>query len=288
MGNFAIGEALGVHFYAGAFDNTADSVVRQALEKRGGFGVLCNVHILMTSRREPLLRSALDDAWAVFPDGVPIVWLLKRSEAPGTERVCGIDLMPAVIERGVARGIRHYLLGSTEEVRARLERNLLERFPDIELVGSAGPFGDQAALDAVVPQIREVEPHIVWCAFGAPKQELWMHRNAAALAPALVLGVGAAFEYHAGTKKRAPVWMQRSGLEWLFRLVTEPRRLWSRYLTTNTAFCVLVAREGLRGRLRRRPSATATSPAQTLSSLNSPTSPEADARSSVNQRDAES
>jgi N-acetylglucosaminyldiphosphoundecaprenol N-acetyl-beta-D-mannosaminyltransferase len=150
-------------------------------------------------------------------------------------------------------------------VLAKLKRNLLERFPGVRLVGSAGPFGDQTALDAVVAEICETEPHVVWCAFGAPKQELWMHRNAAALAPALVLGVGAAFDYHAGTKKRAPVWMQRAGLEWLHRLAAEPRRLGRRYLATNTAFCVLVAREGLRGRLRRP-----------ISSCRSSVSPEAD------------
>jgi len=248
MEGFATDEALGVHFYADGFDRAAELVVERAFAGCGGYGVLCNVHVLMTTRREPLLRLALDDAWAVFPDGVPITWLLKRSGAPSAERVCGIDLMPAVIERGIARGMRHYLLGSTEEVLVKLERHLLGRFPGIRLVGSAGPFGDQAALDAVVPKILETDPHVVWCAFGAPKQELWMYRNAAALAPALVLGVGAAFEFHAGTKKRAPAWMQRSGLEWLFRLATEPRRLGPRYLTTNTAFCLLVARERLKGR----------------------------------------
>ena len=86
------------------------------------------------------------------------------------------------------------------------------------------------------PRIGEAKPHIVWCAFGAPKQELWMYRNEAALAPALVLGVGAAFDFHAGTKKRAPVWMQRAGLEWLHRLYSEPRRLLIRYVTTNSEF----------------------------------------------------
>lgn len=190
--------------------------------------------------------------------------------------------MPAVIERGIAHGLRHYLVGSTPEVLTKLERNLRQRFPGIELVGSLGPFGDQAALDGVVPKILETDPHVVWCAFGTPKQELWMYRNAAALAPALVLGVDAAFEFHAGTKKRAPLWMQRSGLEWLFRLATEPRRLGPRYLSTNSAFCLLITRKRLRGRLRRRPEAPAGAPEQAVSFLSSRTSPEADAGSSVN------
>ena len=131
MDEFTTGEALDVRFYTGAFDNAVDLVVGRALERRGGYAVLCSVHVLMTTRREPLLRPALGEAWAVFPDGVTIAWLLKRSGAPGTERVCGIDLMPAVIERGISCGLRHYLLGSTPEVLAKLERNLLERYPGI-------------------------------------------------------------------------------------------------------------------------------------------------------------
>jgi N-acetylglucosaminyldiphosphoundecaprenol N-acetyl-beta-D-mannosaminyltransferase len=184
--------------------------------------------------------------------------------------------MPAVIERGPTYGHRHFLLGSISGVFATLERNLRQRFPGIELVGSLGRFGDQAVLDAVVAQIRETEPHVVWCAFGAPKQELWMYRNAAALAPALVLGVGAAFEFHAGTKKRAPLWMQRSGLEWLFRLATEPRRLGPRYLSTNSAFFALLARERLSGRSRRRRAVSAGAPTHAISSYRSSVSPEAD------------
>jgi len=246
MNEAAAGEALGVGFYADSFDRAADLVVEQGLEGRGGYAVLCNVHILMTARREATLRSALDEAWLVFPDGVPIAWLLRRDGARTVERVCGVDLMPAVIERGIAHGLRHYLLGSTPEVLANLGHNLRARFPGIELVGSAGPFGDEATLDAVTPMIRETKPHVVWCAFGAPKQELWMRRNVTALAPAVVLGVGAAFDFHAGTKKRAPIWMQRSGLEWLFRLVTEPRRLIGRYFRTNLRFVATMAPQLLR------------------------------------------
>jgi N-acetylglucosaminyldiphosphoundecaprenol N-acetyl-beta-D-mannosaminyltransferase len=99
-----------------------------------------------------------------------------------------------------------------------------------------------------VAQICETEPHVVWCAFGAPKQELWMHRNASALTPALVLGVGAAFDFHAGTKKRAPVWMQRAGLEWLHRLCSEPRRLAGRYLITNSEFLLRASAQLVRRR----------------------------------------
>jgi len=211
--------------------------------------VLCNVHVLTTAQRDLDLRAALERAWAVFPDGAPVAWLLRRSGAPNAGRIAGMELMSAVIERGIAHGLRHYFVGSTPEVLAKLERNLPERFPGVRLVGSAGPFGNEATLDSVVAHICEAEPHVVWCAFGAPKQEFWMHRNADALAPALVLGVGAAFDFYAGTKKRAPVWMQRAGLEWLHRLLSEPQRLFGRYLTTNSEF---LARASIQLVKRRR------------------------------------
>ena len=236
-------EALAVPCFAGSAENAADLVVTRALSGEGGYAVLCNVHVLTTAKRDLDLRAALERAWAVFPDGAPVAWLLRRSGAPNAGRIAGMELMSAVIERGIAHGLRHYFVGSTPEVLARLERNLPERFPGMRLVGSASPFGDRAALDSVVAQICESEPHVVWCAFGAPKQELWMHRNVAALAPALTLGVGAAFDFHAGTKKRAPVWMQRAGLEWLHRLGSEPSRLFGRYLKTNTEFIARATRD---------------------------------------------
>lgn len=248
MSDFPTAEALAVSCFAGSAEDAADLVVSRALTGEGGFAVLCNVHVLVTAQRDTRLRQALDEAWAVFPDGAPVAWLLRRSGASNADRIAGNELMSAVIERGIARELRHYLVGSTPEVLGKLERNLLERFPGMRLVGSAGPFGNEATLDSVVAQICETEPHVVWCAFGAPKQELWMHRNASALAPALVLGVGAAFDFHAGTKKRAPVWMQRAGLEWLHRLIHEPRRLAWRYANTNARFLALSVVEFLRGR----------------------------------------
>jgi N-acetylglucosaminyldiphosphoundecaprenol N-acetyl-beta-D-mannosaminyltransferase len=238
MSDFPTAEALTVSCFAGSVDRAADLVVSRALSGEGGFAVLCNVHVLTTSQRDPGLRAALEEAWAVFPDGAPVAWLLRRSGAANARRVAGNELMSAVIERGIARELRHYFVGSTPYVLNKLERNLLRRFPGIQLVGSAGPFGNEATLDSVVVQICETEPHVVWCAFGAPKQELWMKRNASALTPALALGVGAAFDFLAGTKKRAPVWMQRSGLEWLHRLKSEPRRLAGRYAVTNSEFLV--------------------------------------------------
>jgi N-acetylglucosaminyldiphosphoundecaprenol N-acetyl-beta-D-mannosaminyltransferase len=246
---FSTAEALAVPCFAGSAEDAADLVVSRVLTGEGGYAVLCNVHVLVTAQRDAGLREALDKAWAIFPDGAPVAWLLRRSGAPHASRVAGPDLMPAVIERGLPHGLRHFLLGSTPDVLARLERRLRERFPGIEIAGRLAPFGDDAALNTIVPQVREACSHVVWCALGAPKQELWMRRNASALAPALTLGVGAAFDFHAGTKARAPRWMQRLGLEWLRRLLSEPQRLFGRYLKTNSEF---LARASIQLVKRRR------------------------------------
>jgi N-acetylglucosaminyldiphosphoundecaprenol N-acetyl-beta-D-mannosaminyltransferase len=179
--------------------------------------------------------------WTVFADGAPIAWAQRRSGFTA-HRVAGPDLMLAVLDRGRALGLRHALFGSTPGVVASLESNLRRRYPGVDLVASLAPApgGEDAAESVEV--IARARPHLVWVALGAPKQELWAARNAAALGPALVLGVGAAFEFHAGRKKRAPRWMQQAGLEWLHRLAHEPRRLGWRYLSTNTLFTLAILR----------------------------------------------
>lgn len=239
----------GVAFVEGDIDSAADLVIERARGGEGGFACLCNVHVLVTARRDESVRAALRDAWVVFPDGAPVAWLQRRLGARGAQRIAGPDLMPLVIDRGRGVGLRHFLYGSTQSVLNSLERSLARRYPGAEFVGTyAPPFGkaiDEANLDAVV----SAEPDVVWCALGAPKQELWMSRNAGALRPALLVGVGAAFDFNAGTKTRAPEWMQSTGLEWLHRLGGEPARLAPRYLTTNYAFVVTAAKALLKERL---------------------------------------
>jgi N-acetylglucosaminyldiphosphoundecaprenol N-acetyl-beta-D-mannosaminyltransferase len=201
--------------------------------------------------RDPALSRALDDAWVVFPDGSPIAWLQRSGGARNATRVAGTELMIRVFDLGRARKLRHYVYGSTPPVLERLTRRLHERFPSATICGSCSP--PFAAYDAPevarsVDAVKSARPHIVWCGLGMPKQELWMQRYAPTLAPALALGVGAAFEFLAGTKRRAPKTMQQLGLEWLHRLASEPRRLSGRYFRTNTEFVALAGRELLRNR----------------------------------------
>jgi N-acetylglucosaminyldiphosphoundecaprenol N-acetyl-beta-D-mannosaminyltransferase len=243
-------EALGLACFAGAVEDAADRVVDRALARSGGYAVLCNVHVLMTAKGDPRLRSALDDAWAVFPDGAPVAWLMRRGGARAARRVGGPDLMRAVLDRGRSHDLRHFLYGSTPEVIERLRREIELAFPGVAISGWFAPaWGAEDAPESVGEIIR-ADAHVVWVALGAPKQELWLQRHSVALGPSVALGVGAAFDFHAGAKPRAPMWMRRVGLEWLHRFASEPRRLGVRYLTTNSRFMGYAAIDVARRRRR--------------------------------------
>lgn len=231
-------EQLGIAFYTGSIDDAADLTISRALEGLGGYAILCNVHVLASTRGDASLRSVLQSAWEVFPDGAPIAWLLRRCGAPDAERVAGPDLMPRVIDQGRSRELRHVLYGSTPEVVRSLRTKIRRSFPGALIVEAISPPPGGEDDPALLTRIVEARPHVVWVALGAPKQEFWLWRHATSLRPALCLGVGAAFDFHAGTKSRAPDWMQSWGLEWLHRLLTEPRRLAWRYATTNAVFIV--------------------------------------------------
>ena len=250
-GPFEQCRVLGVDCFAGNLGAAARAVVVRALDRRGGYCCCCNVHVLTLALHDALLRDALSDAWARFPDGAPIAWL-ERRRGVSAERVAGPDLMPAVLALGSDVGLRHYLLGSTSNVLERLEDRLALAFPDAQIVGALSPPVTTGQPDVSLDTVSATEPDIVWCAFGAPKQELWMHRHFAELGSGLMIGVGAAFDFLAGTQRRAPTWLQDHSLEWLYRLMSEPRRLSGRYISTNSEFIVRATIEILRNRPARR------------------------------------
>jgi N-acetylglucosaminyldiphosphoundecaprenol N-acetyl-beta-D-mannosaminyltransferase len=244
MASTAEARSAGIGFFAGGLIEAADAVVARARDRVGGYACLANVHVVVTARREPTVQAALAGAWTVFPDGAPVAWFEQLvGRRPTAERVPGPDLMPAVIDRGRAHALRHVLFGSTRAVLDRLELRLLHEFPEALIVRAVSPApGEESSLESLAV-IRAADADLVWVALGAPKQEVWMRRHAQELAPALLVGVGAAFDFGAGTKRRAPHCLQRLGLEWLHRLASEPRRLAPRYLRTNTAFAATAARE---------------------------------------------
>lgn len=212
------------------------------------------VHTVVEATRSPKLRSALTTAWMVCTDGLPLAWV-ARLRGADAERVCGPDVMLTLCDRGRALGLRHYFVGGGEGVADQLAAALSERFPGIAVAGTATPpFRELTEPEdaALVEAINVAAPDIVWVGLGSPKQELWAEAHAARLATGLILAVGAAFDFHSGRLRRAPRWMRRVGLEWLFRLIMEPRRLLRRYLVTNSQFLILLAREGLRRRIGRK------------------------------------
>jgi N-acetylglucosaminyldiphosphoundecaprenol N-acetyl-beta-D-mannosaminyltransferase len=183
---------------------------------------------------------------------MPLVWMARRLGVRG-DRVPGPDLMLAVMDRGRARGARHYLYGGAPGVAEALERRLLADLPGLRVAGVfSPPFTPLAKLlDADLARIQAAAPDYVWVGLGAPKQEYWVEEARDRLQAAGILAVGAAFDFHSGSKRRAPRWMQRTGLEWLYRLISEPRRLWRRYLATNTRFIILAVRQLAWSRARR-------------------------------------
>lgn len=203
-------------------------------------------HTVVEADRDPKLRAALNRG-LIAADGMPLVWVARRRGLP-VGRVCGPDFMPALMDEGRKMGAKHYLYGGAPEVAERLAERMAARFPGLEVVGvCAPPFRELDAAEdrADLERINAAKPDFVWVGLGAPKQDLWIARYREALAAPALLAVGAAFDFHSGRRRRAPRWMQRSGLEWLHRLALEPRRLGGRYINANLAFLRIVMRDSL-------------------------------------------
>jgi N-acetylglucosaminyldiphosphoundecaprenol N-acetyl-beta-D-mannosaminyltransferase len=196
------------------------------------------VHGVMECQRDAELRRIHNSAGLVVPDGMPLVWLSWLAGNHHVGRVYGPDLMLACCDASRGRR-RHFLYGGAKGVPERLADRLRDRFPGLLIVGAYSPpfhpLSHAEAL-AVTRQINDAKPDIVWVGLSTPKQERWMAAQRGVLNAPVLVGVGAAFDFHAGLKAQAPRWMRRSGLEWLFRLLTEPRRLWRRYLINNPLF----------------------------------------------------
>jgi len=203
-----------------------------------------SVHGVMESQRDERLRHIHNSAGLVTPDGMPLVWLSRLRGFRHVERVYGPDLMLALCQWSVSRGYRHFLYGGEVGVPEQLAAALQRRFPGLRVVGTWSPPFQPLTVEQdeqIVAAINAAGPDIVWVGLSTPRQERWMAAHVGRVAAPLLIGVGAAFDFLAGRKRQAPRWMQRSGLEWLFRLASEPRRLWRRYLASVPAFLFLSA-----------------------------------------------
>lgn len=200
-----------------------------------GYICLATAHGLTEARRDPELRRIYNASWLTTPDGMPLVWLGPR----GVGRVYGPDLMLTVCDAGRGIGLRHYFCGGNVGVAEELSARLRARFPGLAVVGTfTPPFRELDAHEtaALRAEVSRTRPDVIWVGLGTPKQERFMARHAHELDAGVLIGVGAAFDFHSGRVRQAPRWIQRGGFEWLFRLCTEPRRLGKRYLTTTPLF----------------------------------------------------
>jgi N-acetylglucosaminyldiphosphoundecaprenol N-acetyl-beta-D-mannosaminyltransferase len=200
---------------------------------------VCPVHSVMECRRNEDVRRIFNGAGMVTPDGMPIVWVARAMGHPNVSRVYGPDLMLAMAEHSVATGRRHFFYGGGPGVAERLSARLRDRFPRLQVAGTyEPPFAplEQLCTDEAAALIDRSEPDIVWVGISSPKQDRWMACMRRRLSAPVLIGVGAAFDFHSGAVRQAPRWMQRSGLEWTYRLATDPVRLWRRYLVDNPWF----------------------------------------------------
>jgi N-acetylglucosaminyldiphosphoundecaprenol N-acetyl-beta-D-mannosaminyltransferase len=244
---------LGVGVSAINLDDAVAIIERWIGERSQNYVCVTGAHGLMESRCDQRLRRIHNEAGMVTPDGMPLVWFSHLSGKRRTERVYGPDLMHKMTAVSQLRGYRQFYYGGAEGVADTLKHVLIVSYPGLEVAGTLcppfrelTPEEDQAVVDA----INAARPHILWLGLSTPKQELWMASHLGRIEAPVMIGVGAAFDFLAGTKRQAPAWMQRNGLEWLFRLCSEPRRLWRRYAYIVPAFAALAAGELLRRAIR--------------------------------------
>jgi N-acetylglucosaminyldiphosphoundecaprenol N-acetyl-beta-D-mannosaminyltransferase len=241
---------LGTRIDAMSWEQAAGRILRWAQSGASRMVCLCNVHSLVSARHDPALAAALALSDLNSPDGAPLAWLMRRRGWPEQQRLSGPDLMWRLLGEAARLQQPVFLLGGTAPTLERLQTVLGSAFPALQIAGSLSPpFRplDDADNEQIIAAIHASGARIVLIGLGCPKQEKWMAAQRGRLS-AVMLGVGAAFDYHAGVLPRAPLAWQRLGLEWLYRLAQEPLRLASRYLLTNTLFLLSLPRE-----LWRRP-----------------------------------
>ena len=241
-----------IYAHAVTLAESIDHILQRIDLKSGGFVVTPNVDHVCLAEEDPALVSAYADAFLSIPDGMPLIWMSRALGLPIKEKVSGSDLVEPLLEKGAKKGLRVYFLGASERVNQKAKAILEARYPGLQVVGYDSPMIDLKKLDdqaPVVAKMKAADPQLLLVALGCPKQELWMQRFLPALPGVVGLGIGASLDFIAGELQRSPAWMSRVGLEWLYRLFQEPKRLAHRYLVRDRAIAgifVRMAKERLR------------------------------------------
>ena len=249
-------DVLGVKLHAFFLRESVDIVLDWIARYRNGgvsgparYVCVTNVNSVVEAQKDAYLKTITNSADLSVCDGMPLVWLARRKGFILPERVYGFALMDALLSESQKYGYRHYLYGSTSEVLEKLVVNIKSKYPGINIAGAySPPFRDLTGQEkeSIVSLVNGCQPDIVWVGLGYPKQEIWMYEFKDKIKCPVLAGVGAAFDFYSGNKKKAPLWMQNAGLEWFFRLCCEPRRLAKRYLVNNPLFIYMLAKNFLK------------------------------------------
>jgi N-acetylglucosaminyldiphosphoundecaprenol N-acetyl-beta-D-mannosaminyltransferase len=237
---------LGVDVSAINLDSAVGFISRYISEKRRIYVCVTGAHGLIESQDDPELMRIHNDAGLVTPDGMPVVWMCRRLGERGVDRVYGPDLLLTVCDRLRETDTRHYFYGGAPGVAEELAERLQNRYPGLNVSDVyCPPFRELSneELSEICDNINRASPDIVWVGLSSPKQEFWMSRARKMLDAPVLIGVGAAFDFHSGRKRQAPLWIRKRGLEWLFRSVTEPLRLGPRYAKIVPRFAYLALRQ---------------------------------------------
>lgn len=225
-----------------AFDRIID-------QKEKSYACFCEAHLCVRASTNPSVRSAIEKATFVLPDGVATTWGARLLGERFPERLSGPSVMLEVCRDGLTRGYKHFFYGGAEGVPDQLAQRLIERFPGLKVVGTYSPPFRKLAPDEdarIVGMINRCEPDIVWVGLGAPKQEVWAHDHLDSLTAPLILPVGAAFDFHSGNRKWAPLWIRRIGMEWAYRMCTGGRRVFIRNAKNESLFTMIILRQVIR------------------------------------------
>ena len=249
----AVTRVLGVNVAAVDMEQSLRSVSELLERHEKAYICAAGVHGVMEARRSPQVAVAYANADLVIPDGMPLVWVGHAQGHQSMRRVTGPDFMLEVFRREEFRHLRHFLYGGETGVAQQLRGVLMNRFPQARIVAAETPPFRQlrrAEEMRLIGQVRTLHPDVIWLGISCPRQELFMHRYLPVLDTRLMVGVGAAFDYHTGRIRDSADWVKKAGLQWAHRLIQDPRRLWKRYLRNNPAFLWCIASQLIADRIR--------------------------------------